>query len=66
MVFRPNAEALFEAFCEDIEDPEEIKDDINLWPGAQEREVYTNLPPSMQPITYRNFTSSNFPEWGWR
>jgi hypothetical protein len=64
--FDPDPEAIVKEFFEDTVDPEDIvENNINLWPLPEELKKFTHLPPSLQPMTYKNFTSSDFPDWGW-
>ena len=54
-------------YFDDTVAPEEIEiKDYNPWPLPAELENQTNLPPSMWPMTYKDFKDCSFPEWGWQ
>ncbi|XP_001604986.1 zinc finger matrin-type protein 5 [Nasonia vitripennis] len=53
-------------FLEDSIKADEITEiEKDLWPRIPGLDNIPNLPPSLRPISYKDFTDGDFPDWGW-
>lgn len=60
----PDPDKIVKEYFEDIVDPDEVDPDTPLFPILSIAKEIPNLPPSLQPITLRNFKNMQLAEWG--